>query len=284
MWLRDAQGALSRWIRAPEGVANALAEEWAGTDPNRTGEARRRLEDLVRGDAALDATGRLEIYANAYFSRILTVLSKDYPALENALGSDRFNDLVTSYLLVEPSRHASLRYVGARLAGFLSNHDAAGEIRAQAPWAGDLAAFEWTRAEVFDAPDAPVLLRSDLASLAAEQFGDLQLRRGPWTRCDRYDHAVARLWRAGQEGEGIVPDDAIEETHMLVWRREERVLHRSLESAEAGALLLLGEGRSFAALCEWAAGRVDEAAAPALAAGWLEQWIADGILLGSGDG
>jgi len=35
-----------------------------------------------------------------------------------------------------------------------------------------------------------------------------------------------------------------------------------------------------AARCEWAATQVDENDAPTLAAGWLEGWIADGLLRG----
>ena len=125
MTLRDVQQTLAGWIRAPEGVAAALAEEDASSGGKGSGDATRRLEALVRSDDALDATGRLEIYANAYFHRILGVLSSDYPALQNLLGADSFHDLATSYLLVEPSRHPSLRYAGSRLPHFISSHVAA---------------------------------------------------------------------------------------------------------------------------------------------------------------
>ncbi len=278
MALRDAQQSIARWIRAPEGVAAALAEEDAasGTEPFDT--ATRRLGDLIRADATLDATGRLEIYANAYFHRILGVLSEDFPALRGALGVDAFHDLVTSYLLVEPSRHPSLRYVGMRLPSFISSHDAASGIRARSPWAADLAAFEWARVDVFDARDGPVLRREGLAALAPEEFGWLVLRRGPWTQMRCFEYRVDRLWKMATRGDPFAIEDTTHSTRVLVWRKHETVSHRRIEPLEEAALRLSSPGIRFAALCEWAAGEVGDSEAPRQAATWLEQWVADGLL------
>jgi len=138
MSLREAQVKISGWVRAPQGVAAALAEEESVSASAHSEDVSHRLEDLIRSDETLDAVGRLEIYANAYFSRILGVLRADYPALVTLLGDVAFNDLVTSYLLVEPSRSPSLRYAGLRLADFISAHQAAAGMRGRWPWAGDL--------------------------------------------------------------------------------------------------------------------------------------------------
>jgi hypothetical protein len=284
MALRETQQAIADWIRAPEGVAAALAEEDSasmGVDP---GSASRRLADLIRSDAALDATGRLEIYANAYFGRILGVLSSDYPALSSAMGTNAFNDLVTSYLLVEPSSHPSLRYAGARLASFISSHEAAAGIRARDLWASDLATLEWARVEVFDAIDGVVLARASLASLAPESFGSLSLRLGPWVRFCHFEHPVDRIWKAAMGGTGDaraaarLADEAECESTLLIWRKDEAVLHRRVERPEADALELTHQGITFEGLCEWAATQVGEEDAPAKAAGWLETWLADGLL------
>jgi hypothetical protein len=279
MPLSDVQTKLSGWIRAPEGVAQALAEEdakEAGTSP---GPARQRLERLVRSDGKLDAVGRLEIYANAYFHRIHGVLRDDYPALAGGLGADLFRDLVTSYLLVRPSRHPSLRHVGARLPGFIASHAAAAGLRERAPWAADLAAFEWARVDVFDAADRPLLTRDEVAARSPESFGELPLRLGPWVRLARFEHPVARLWRQGCDGEIPASNAWIDPAPMLVWRRDERVVHRRVEALEEAALLLAQAATSFGSLCEWLATRMDESAAPRQAARWLEQWLSDGLLV-----
>ena len=278
MALRDAQQSIARWIRAPEGVAAAIAEEDVATGSEAFDTATRRLGDLIRADATLDATGRLEIYANAYFHRILGVLSEDFPALRGALGVDAFHDLVTSYLLVEPSRHPSLRYVGMRLPSFISSHEATSGIRARSPWAADLAAFEWARVDVFDARDGPVLRREGLASLAPEEFGSLILRCGPWTQVRCFEHRVDRLWNMATRGDPFVAEDTTHSTSVLVSRKNETVLHRRIESLEEAALRQSSPGIRFAALCEWAAGEIGDSEAPRQVATWLEQWVADGLL------
>jgi hypothetical protein len=283
MALREAQKTLADWIRAPEGVAAALAEEDAASAGQLAGVATRRLEGLIRSDATLDATGRLEIYANAYFHRILGALSSDYPALQHALGASPFHDLVTSYLLVEPSRHPSLRFAGTRLANFILSHEAAAGIRARAPWASDLAAFEWARVDAFDAADGLVLARESLASLAPEAFGSLLLCLGPWALLHSFEHPVDRIWASATRGEELDSETAVGGASLLVWRRDERVMHRRVEPHEAAALALLRHGVRFESLCEWAATRIGESEAPAQAARWLERWLADGLLLDPSD-
>jgi len=281
MALRDAQKAIADWIRAPEGVAAALAEEDAASGREASGDATRRLESLIRTDATLDATGRLEIYANAYFHRILGVLAADYPALEGALGAESFHDLVTSYILVEPSRHPSLRYAGSRLANFLSSHQAAAGIRARSPWASDLAAFEWARVDAFDGADGSVLGRASLASLAPEEFGSLMLCLGSWVQLCSFVHPVDRIWADVTRGETPVLEEPEDGATLLIWRKNEAVLHRRVEPREERALGLLRPGIRFEALCDWLAAEVGESDAPTQAAGWLERWIADGLLVSS---
>jgi len=282
--LRDAQKTLADWIRAPEGVAAALAEADADRAAESEPSARRRLRALVRSDETLDAVGRLEIYANAYFHRILGVLGEDYPALSRAMGSDAFHDMVTSYLLVEPSRHPSLRYAGGRLPGFLASHDAASGLRARTPWAADLAALEWARVEVFDAPDGVLLTREVLAGISPDSFASLELRLGAWARILSLDHPVDTIWRSAT-GDGEVASPASEptSTHMLVWRKDERVVHRNMTAFEVAGAVSAMDGVCFGQLCESAAGLVGDDEAPALSAAWLEQWLADGILCSSAE-
>ena len=285
MALRDTQEILADWIRAPEGVAAALAEEDAdadaGSEERET--ALSRLEALIRADRTLDATGRLEIYANAYFHRILGVLAADFPALRDALGAAAFHDLVTSYILVTPSRHPSLRYAGLGMPNFIASHYAASGIRARSPWAAELARFEWARVDAFDAADRPVLARETLALLAPEKFGSLVLCLGPWAQICAFEHPVDRLWALATRGEKIIAVAPTRSTSLLVWRKKEAVVHRRVEPLEEAALTLLGVGTRFDSLCEWAATETGESEAPAQAAGWLEQWIADGLLAATVD-
>lgn len=279
MSLHETQTAISEWVRAPKGVAAALEEEDASSPQRESGRAKRRLENLIRSDESLDASGRLGIYANAYFSRILGVLRADYPAVVGMIGDVGFNDLVTSYLLVEPSRSPSLRYAGLRLADFLSNHDAMARTRERWPEAGDLAAFEWARIDVFDAADGPVLGRELVSRLAPEEFAELFLCLGEWVRLRAFAHPVLQLWRAGTNGEIPEFQGTSGEAHVVIWRQDEKVFHRSLDALEEAALAKLSLGSRFDDLCEWAAIELGDEAAPGQAATWLERWLSDGLLV-----
>jgi hypothetical protein len=146
---------------------------------------------MIAGDTRLPAADRLDIYANMYFFRLLDCLKEDYPRLLEAIGSDRFHNLATDYLLACPSEHPSLRYLGARLPDFLAAHT----LGREAECLVDLARLEWARADLFDAADAPLLTRDTLSRLSPEEAADLRLRLVPAFRLLRLDHDTPRLWR-----------------------------------------------------------------------------------------
>jgi len=173
-------------ITAPEGVRPGLEALV------RAGKAdASAIESLIGGDDRLPAAERLDIYANMYFFRLLDCLREDFPRLATALGEQRFHNLATDYLLAHPSANPSLRYLGERLPVFVAGHALARESACLA----DLVRLEWTRADLFDAADAPALGRDDVASLAGAHGGDLPLRTVPAFRLLRLDHDAPALWR-----------------------------------------------------------------------------------------
>jgi hypothetical protein len=73
---------------------------------------------------------------------------------------------------------------------------------------------------------------------------------------------------------------APEPERLLVWRRDERVLHRACSAAEHALLAQLAGGARFGALCALAAESRGEAEGAAFAASALARWIEDGVLRG----
>src|SRR4029077_19404566 len=100
-----------------------------------------RIEAAIVGDERASAIERLDVYANMYFFRILDALRGDYPKVLAVVGDDAFHNLATDYLQAHPSRHPSLRFVGAALPAFLRGHALAGPR----PWLPGLAPLEWAR-------------------------------------------------------------------------------------------------------------------------------------------
>jgi hypothetical protein len=86
------------------------------------------------------------------------------------------------------------------------------------------------------------------------------------------------LWQAAKsEAEFPLSERLAQPSLCLVWRQQQVCHYRSLASDEASALQgMCDVGWSFAELCEQLAGQGEQA--PLLAAGWLKQWLSDGLL------
>ena len=106
------------------------------------------LVRLVRGADDNDRKTRIRVYSDAYYLRLRDVLREDFPRLASLLGSERFDDVVSEYLEVFPSKQPSVRHLGRVLTEFLRRRQDVPKCLA------DLAELEWARVEVFDAPDA----------------------------------------------------------------------------------------------------------------------------------
>lgn len=269
--LMETQRALLEWISAPEGVRSALD---AAGDPDG-----RAVAALVRGDARTGAVERLEIYANAYFFRILGCLAEDFGALRSYLGSEWFHDLVTAYLIAHPPTQPSLRHAGDGLAAFLRGSAAAEPFRRRCPFAADLAALEWALLAAFDAPDAPVVSREQIAAVPPEHFEGLRFEFQPALQCLSIAASAQQIRRAYDRSEPL-PDAALESRvgAVCVWRREERVFHRLLEPLEFDALERARAGAHFGEICVAIAEACGGDAAPGRAAALLSAWQVDGLL------
>ncbi|HZE88331.1 MAG TPA: DNA-binding domain-containing protein [Verrucomicrobiae bacterium] len=173
-------------ISAPTGVGPG-AEDLVSAGRLKSAD----LSTIVRPDDRLDATQRLDIYADMYFYRLRDALAEDFPKVRAVIGGERFHNLATDYLLAHPSAHWSLRWLGESLPGYLDRHPLRGEF----PFLADLARLEWARVDVFDEADAPPLTRGDLTRLPPDSIADLGLRVIPAFRLLTTAWNIAPLWR-----------------------------------------------------------------------------------------
>jgi len=264
--LRETQRALRALITAPSGAG---------------AEGTQRAEALLRGDARRPIEARLAVYTYAWLARLKSALADDFPALAQALGEPAWGALVRAYLQARPPSRPSLRDAGASLPEFLAADPAAAEARRRAPFAPDLARFEWALVEAFDAADAPALARDALAGVAPERWAELRFAFPPALALLALAWPAERLRAAHDRGEEppALPSEP-EPTQVCVWRADERVFYRALDPLEAEALARARGGASFGELCEALADRIGEAEAPAHAAALLARWQSDGWLAG----
>lgn len=266
--LKNLQALLYRLITAPGGVAEGLAAE----ERSRTG-ALRDLDDVIVGDERLCAAERLEIYANAYFYRILDCLKEDFPATRTVLGADNFHNLVTGYLIDHPPTEPSIFYAGRYLADFLAGHP----MRERWPFVAALARLERTLVEIFHAADAPALSAEAMRTIAPADWPALMIRAHPAVAILECEWRVDELRRDIDDGR-TWRQPARSPTSVLVWRQDGRVHHRRMERGERAALKLASGGASFAAICEAVAAEAGAEDSVALINRLLARWLADGLL------
>ena len=194
--------------------------------------------------------GRLGIYADMYFVRLLDALREDFPKLEAVVGEGAFRALVADFLEAAPPASPSLRDLGAALPAFLAAHP----LGAERPWLHGLAALEWARVDVFDRADAEVLTLEALQTRPPERFAGLPLAAVPALALVDVDAGVEEdlaAARARRGGRRAVCDRGPPGG----WRRGSRSI-TGRPGPKAAALERLVAGVSFGALCEeLAAGR-----------------------------
>jgi uncharacterized protein (UPF0276 family) len=265
--LHELQARFFALVTAREDVAGALARLALGPAD---------AEALAPGDSRLDAVGRIGIYNDMYFLRLVDVLRDDFPTVAAVLGEDDYRTLVADYLGAHPPRDRALRELGRALPAFLAGF-LAGTGPWSRPWLADLAAFEWARADVFDAPDATPLTLADVQDLPPEDIATLGLRAIPAMRVVDVGHAVDETWRTvDRELSLVLPRP--QPLHFLVWRAAQDVVHRRVSAEEQSVLPALVDGLTFGGLCDrLGEGRsVDDAAK--LAFELLANWLAGGLL------
>lgn len=235
-------------------------------------------EDLVLADGKADAATRLGVYADAYRLRLLEVLGNDYPTLRAVSGAEQFEHIGRSYIESHPSDTPSVRWFGRHLPEFLAQSPGLERHELLA----ELAAFEWSKGAVFDAPEAPALELAAVAAVPPESWPEMRLLTQPSLRRLDLRWNVPALFQS-QEAQQELPEPRREDqpVRWLLWRDAELDIRwRSLNEDEAAALDAALAGASFGEICERLCEWVEAEEAAMHAAGLLKRWIFDGLVTG----
>ncbi|MGH8656437.1 MAG: DNA-binding domain-containing protein [Gammaproteobacteria bacterium] len=226
----------------------------------------------LAGSGQLAVSERLGIYQNAYRSRLVEALGKDYPVVQALFGEDAFTTVCHAYIDVHPSRSFSLRWLGQSMASFLSNTN-------YPPYFPELARFEWALVEAFDAADVVVAKEPDLTPIAPQEWPALKLRFHPSMQRLSCHWNILALWRAVRDK--TPPPDPIslpQPLAHLVWREHLTTRYRTLEADETDAMEGAASGDSFAALCERLTRWHADEAVPLRAVSLLQRWLGEGLI------
>jgi hypothetical protein len=224
-----------------------------------------------------DFSARLDAYVGGYRARLIEALGTTYPVLKVTLGDDEFDRRMRLFIDSIPSRHYSVRHYGAGVAEYMATQDL-GELGLAL---SDLARWEWTLADVFDAPDGASLDVTTLATVPPAAWPTVSFTLGATVRRLETRTNVVEWWRAAN-GLCEKPNALVRSapTQWLLWRRGVKTLFRSLDPVEAAALADAGNGATFATLCEGLAHEVEEPDVALRAASLLRGWIAEELIAG----
>jgi len=233
------------------------------------------IEAQLRGARNADFGARLGAYVGGYRTRLIEVLGTTYPVLKATLGADEFDRQMRVYIDSMPSRHYSVRYYGAQMEEFLATRASQSDGQPLA----ELAHWEWTLADVFDAPDDAPLDVATLAAVPPEAWSTVSFTLRASVRRLETKTNVVEWWRAAN-GLYDEPDALIltAPAEWLLWRRGVKTLFRSLDPVEAAALDAALEGATFGTICERLAQCVDERDVALRAASLLRGWIAEELI------
>jgi hypothetical protein len=292
--------SLQRWFQSvishPDGVAAGEASEEAAAV---IGSGQGIAELLTRSES-LDAAGRLSVYADAYFTRLIECLGEVFPMMRRLLGTEVFDGFAFEFLQDCPSRSYTLHHLGRGFPEWLersrsrAEFDAGRSVDPSAPdWPDllvDLARLEWAIYDVFDGPGVegrPTLHAGDLAGLAPETWARIRLTLAPCVRLLEFRFPVNDLYSAlrnAPDGEDV-PMPPAEPSWMALNRREFVVRRHALSQPAFAGLDALARGHPLEEAVETAAAvwpGDDESFASALR-GWFDEWASEGFFLGLDD-
>ncbi|MEW7992196.1 MAG: DNA-binding domain-containing protein [Candidatus Thiodiazotropha sp.] len=234
----------------------------------------------VGGGGRASPQFQLSVYANAYLSRLKEVLMSDYPALSVAISSDLFEHLAEGYIHHHPSHFFSLREYGRNLPAYVDGLVQSDPRYRDLAWLPELASFEWTLGQAFDAAESGFVSEGDMASVPAERWPLLRFSFSPCVRRIDLEWNVPAMWKA------LTADPPLEveavrcgsSSAWLIWRQELVTRFRSLELDEQLLLDALRSGATFNDACEMLAERIEADGVPMRAAGLLKGWIQQGLI------
>jgi hypothetical protein len=248
--------------------------------------APEELEGVISRSRAQTSIDRLEIYARAYYARLLECLRAEYPVMVMAMGEELFDQFGVAYLQQYPSRSYTLDGLGADFANYLvETRRAVGDDGdAWLDFLADLAQLEWNIADVFDGlgvEGQDLLGLDELTAMSADAWPAARLEPVPCLRLLRLDFPMDDYYRDLRAGLAPAPPDA-SETLLAISRRDYVVRHFRLSGAQHAILAALMAGEPVGDAVMRGAALVSDEQLDALAADlqkWFRQWAAEGFFL-----
>jgi hypothetical protein len=272
---------IQKWMQSvithPEGVVagveSPLAQGQIAVSP-------AGVEQVVERSKSLSSLERLQIYGNAYYTRLVECLRDEFPSLAYALGQKSFDAYAMGYLQSYPSQSYTLGQLGSNFPKFLAElPPRSADYPTQPPgsFLVDLARLERIYAEVVDGPGSEglsPLSPDNLRTIPPEAWPGVKLIPVPSLRLARFGfpvHIYATSVRKAECPQTIPPPC---DTSLAINRREFIVRRASLNPLQYELLgqLIAGEplGQAISLALDNIEADFDELAGELQS--WFQEW------------
>jgi hypothetical protein len=239
-----------------------------------------RVAEHVSGNDRLTPSEQADLYREQFFLRHVESLEEDHLGVAHFLGDEGFERLARAYLRAHPPVTPSLRDLGADFARFVASWDGMpAELRELCT---DMARYELTLVDVFDAADVPAPDGARLAQIPQDVWLTRPLVWTPHLRLLASGYPVPELRLAAKRGDLTRDVPPREAAYHGVFRRDDVVVFERLEPEAFRLLVLLTGGASLASACDQLSASMsdDEAAKVEAEVGeWFQRWASWGWIL-----
>lgn len=228
-------------------------------------------------DWPADMSDGLQVYRNAYRSRLLDCLRGTFEKSRHWIGDESFDAAAAHHLILHPPASWTLDDLG------LGFSDTLAALFPDDPEVEELAWLEWEMQRIFTGPDVPVLAAADFAwrgsAFTEEDWLVLRLTVVPTIVEREVRTECAALWTAIDQ-ETDIPSLSLADadTHLLVWRQDLRSQFRLIGDDEAVGLALMRSAGTFEQLCETLVQSRGDEDGVAAAGAMLGRWVTDGLI------
>ncbi len=231
---------------------------------------------MIQADSSEECLLRLNIYKNAYRTRLRQVIESDHEILWTYLGDEMFEQLVSGYIASHPSNFTSLRNYCNQLPDYLANT----EPFDQHPIIAEIASFERLLMDAFDAGEADRVGLPELRSLTPDDWPSMRLRFHPSVQMLAADWNSVESWKALKGDDQPPPANKDATRYWLLWRGTDRLSKfRSVEKNEHAMLTQAITGESFSTLCEALLRWHDADQASVTGLQHITSWLEDGLII-----
>lgn len=277
--LRELQTWM-RWILTdPRGVADALSDPFPSDRRNKeryTSPAKIALPWIAK-TPPIATTARLDIYAEAYFSRILDSMKSDFSITARLLGEVSFQKLLSDYLKEYPSQTPNIGEIGRNFSKFTSTYEDLKSVGFLKP----LMEMEWLMIESFYAENTALLDISKLTSLSNDDWENVEFILSPSINLLCSQWPLDQLSQLNSRSDCVDPSN-IEELEapqeFLIFRENGLVAIKPISDHKSLLLRKLKEGQSLISALEQTQSIFPETNLESNIMDWFNEWVRLGII------